>query len=221
MLGESSRVPGSLRIGIDVDDVLTESLPGYLDAFRRYFGHDVRIEDAAWEIFRRYPQISPIQVGEFFAELEAADFLGTRPVYPHAVEAIRRLSAAGHRLIVVTGRLMTHKEHTRRLLQDLSILECFEDLVHRDGETAEEYKPRIVRERRLDLLVEDELHVAAAVARIPVPVLLFDRPWNQDDLPAGVMRVREWHEVQRLVEAHAEVRGDLLQQCGKGLPGTG
>ena len=130
MLGESSRVPGSLRIGIDVDDVLTESLPGYLDAFRRYFGHDVRIEDAAWEIFRRYPQISPIQVGEFFAELEAADFLGTRPVYPDAVEAIRRLAAAGHRLIVVTGRLMTHKEHTRRLLQELSILECFEDLVH-------------------------------------------------------------------------------------------
>ncbi|MBI3085740.1 MAG: hypothetical protein HYY88_08470, partial [candidate division NC10 bacterium] len=48
-------MPGSLRIGIDVDDVLAESLPGYLEAFRRRFGHDVRIEDAAWEIFRRYP----------------------------------------------------------------------------------------------------------------------------------------------------------------------
>jgi len=49
---------GTLRIGVDVDDVLVESLPGYLEAFRSRFGRDVRIEDAAWEIFPRYPEIS-------------------------------------------------------------------------------------------------------------------------------------------------------------------
>ena len=36
-----------LRIGVDVDDVLAESLPGYLEAFREYFGRDVKIEEAA------------------------------------------------------------------------------------------------------------------------------------------------------------------------------
>jgi hypothetical protein len=44
----------TLRIGIDVDDVLAESLPAYLEAFRRRFGREVKIEEAAWEIFRRY-----------------------------------------------------------------------------------------------------------------------------------------------------------------------
>ena len=199
-LGESARIRTALRIGIDVDDVLAESLPGYLNAFQRYFGHEVRIEDAGWEIFRRYPQISSSQMGGFFAELEATNFLSTRPVYPDAAEAMRRLAAAGHRLVVVTGRLAIHQEQTRRLLKESSILECFEELVHRDGEAAEDYKPRIVRERRLDLLIEDERHVALATARIPVPVLLFDRPWNQGDLPEGVTRVRGWNEVQQLVE---------------------
>jgi hypothetical protein len=217
--GESPGVPASLRIGIDVDDVLTESLPGYLDAFDRYFGCKVNIEEAAWEISRRYPQISPTQMGGFFAELEATDFLSTRPVYPEAVEAVRRLAAAGHRLIVVTGRLMIHQEHTRRLLRDSSILHCFEELIHRDGETAEEYKPRIARERRLDLLIEDELHVALATARIPVPVLLFDRPWNQGDLPGGVTRVREWDQVCRIVASLAQVLPRPPQQPDKGLPG--
>src|SRR5574342_915468 len=119
---------GLLRIGIDVDDVLAESLPGYLERFRRRFGHAVRVEEAAWEIFRRYPEISSRQMGGFFDELEMTDFLATRPVYPEAMDAVRRLAADGHRLFVVTGRLSQHREHTRRLLQTAGVLDLFEEL---------------------------------------------------------------------------------------------
>jgi len=196
-------MPVVLRIGIDVDDVLAESLPGYIERFRRRFGHVVKVEEAAWEIFRRYPEISSTQMWGFFDELEASDFLGTRPVYPEAVEAVRRLAADGHRLFVVTGRLTQHRDHTRRLLQKAGVLELFEELVHRDGETAAEYKPRIVRELRLDVLIEDELHVALAAAEVPIPVLLFDRPWNQADLPRGISRVSDWAQVLHLVAAQA------------------
>jgi uncharacterized HAD superfamily protein len=192
-----------LRIGIDVDDVLAESLPTYLEAFRRRFGHRVKIEEATWEIFRRYPEIPEAERGGFFQELDRSDFLGSRPIYPEAIEAVRRLAATGHRLLVVTGRLTQHRDHTRRLLQRAGVLHCFEDLVHRDRETAMEYKPRIVRERQLDLLIEDELHVAAAAARVPIPVLLFDRPWNQGELPEGVTRVTAWAQVLTRVAAQA------------------
>jgi hypothetical protein len=188
---------------VDVDDVLVESLPGYLQAFRRHFGREVKIEDAAWEIFQRYPEISSTQMRGFFAELEATNFLRTRPVYPEAVGALRALADRGHRLFVVTGRLLAHRDHTRRLLQDAGILGLFEELFHRDGETAVEYKPRIVRERGLDVLIEDELPVAAATVRVPVPVLLFDRPWNQGDVPQGVTRVADWDRVLQFVGAKA------------------
>jgi uncharacterized HAD superfamily protein len=79
-------------------------------------------------------------------------------------------------------------------------------LVHRDGEVTIEYKPRIIREMRLDLLIEDELHVALAVADVPIPVLLFDRPWNQAELPPGITRVTNWGEVLRLIAAQAVSR---------------
>ena len=196
----------SLRIGVDVDDVLAESLPGYLMAFRSYIGRDVEIEDAAWEIFARYPEIPAEEMWRFFAKLDETDFLGTRPVYADAANAMRALVGAGHRLVVVTGRLLAHRDHTRRLLQNAGIAGLFEDLVHRDGEAAAEYKPRVVRERRLDLLIEDELHVAVAAALVPVPVLLFDRPWNQGDLPGGITRVATWNHVLRWVEAAAAAR---------------
>jgi uncharacterized HAD superfamily protein len=193
----------ALRIGIDVDDVLAESLPAYMEAFRRRFGHEVRAEEAAWEIFRRYPEISATQMGGFFGELEASDFLGNRPLYPEAVAAVRALAANGHRLFVVTGRLTQHRDHTRRLLEREGLLEVFEALVHREGEVTAEYKPRVIREMRLDLLIEDELHVALAAAGVPIPVLLFDRPWNQSDLPSGITRVKTWDQVLRFVAALA------------------
>lgn len=195
--------PATLRIGVDVDDVLTESLPGYLEAFQRYFGRAVNVEDAAWELSRRYPDIPEAQMWGFFAQLDATDFLATRPVYPEAIEAIRALATDGHRLVVVTGRLMAHRDHTRRLLDKAGILGLFEDLVHRDGEAAADYKPRVVRERRLDLLIEDELPVAVATASASAPVLLFDRPWNRGELPPAVTRVRTWGDVLRCVETMA------------------
>lgn len=194
---------GTLRIGVDVDDVLAESLPGYLEIFESFFGREVKIEDAAWEIFPRYPEISTEEMWRFFARLEETDFLGTRPVYVEAAAAMRTLAGAGHRLVVVTGRLRAHRDHTRRLLQNAGIAELFEDLVHRDGEAAVDYKPRVVRERRLDVLIEDELHVAVAAALVPVPVLLFDRPWNRGELPRGVTRVTNWNHVLRWVAAEA------------------
>lgn len=200
---QESSMCATLRIGVDVDDVLVESLPGYLQAFRSHFGRDVKIEDAAWEIFPRYPEISVGEIWRFFAKLEETDFLGTRPVYPEAPDAMRALARAGHRLVVVTGRLLEHRHHTQRLLESAGIAEVFEDLVHRDGETAAEYKPRVIRERRLDLLIDDELHVAVAAARVPVPVLLFDRPWNQGELPGGITRVTTWAQILRRVEVAA------------------
>ncbi len=193
----------TLRIGIDVDDVLAESLPAYLEAFRLRFGHTVELEQATWEIFRRYPEITATEMWGFFSELEATDFLGTRPLYPEAVSAVKRLAADGHRLFVVTGRLTQHHAHTRRLLERAELLDLFDALVHREHENAADYKTRIVRELKLDLLIEDELHVALAAAGVPIPILLIDRPWNHADLPRGITRVHGWDHALRLVAAQA------------------
>jgi uncharacterized HAD superfamily protein len=189
-----------LRIGVDVDDVLVESLPAYLEAFCRRFQRDVPVAEAAWEIFRRFPDIPARAIWDFYAELDATKFLASRPVYAEAAAGVRALAEGGHRLVVVTGRLAKNAGETRQLLAGASLLDLFEALIHRDGEaTAAEFKARIVREQRLDLLIDDELHVAKAVAALPVPVLLFDRPWNRGDLPTGVARVHTWGDILRAV----------------------
>jgi len=199
----------ALGIAIDVDDVLVQSLPEYTRRFCARFGRRVPAEECAWDIFPRFPDIPAAEMWHFYEELEASEFLATRPIYPDAVRGIRALWAAGHRLVVVTGRLGEHLGHTRRLLRRAGLLEAFEDLVHRAGpEPAAAYKSRVIRERGLDLLIDDERHVAVAVAALPVPVLLLDRPWNRGSLPPGVSRVATWGEI---LEKVGRISGGVMK----------
>ena len=184
-----------MRIGVDIDDVIVETLPAYIRAFEARFGRRVALAHAHWDPFAFHPDIPAADRLAFFEELRGSRFMFTRPVHPEAPPAVRALQEAGHTLIVVSGRPQTHLAETEAMLERIGIRACFAEIVHRDGQTIPDYKRQAARERRLDLLVEDEFPAARAVAETGVPVLLMDRPWNQGDLPARVLRVASWPEV--------------------------
>ncbi len=190
-----------MRIGIDIDDVLADSLPHYLQAFNRRFGLAIGLADAAWRIFDRFPQISRQEADDFFSELVAAGFFASRPLLPGAKEAVERLSEEGHRLFVVTGRAPQDEAVTRYWLNDVELLSQFEAIVHKARDPVGRHKSGAVSELQLELFIEDELAVATAVAETAIPVLLFDRPWNQGVLPGNVARVRSWTDaLSRIAE---------------------
>jgi uncharacterized HAD superfamily protein len=193
-----------MRIGIDIDDVLADSLPHYLQAFNRRFGLSVGLAEAAWQIFDRFPEIDPRDGEDFFSELVEAGFFGSRPLLPDAKEAVERLAREGHRLFIITGRAPRDAAVTRVWLDRVGLLPRFEAVLHRAREPVGRHKSGAARELDLHLFIEDELPVAAAVAETAIPVLLFDRPWNRGPHPPAVRRVRSWAQV---LEHVAELNG--------------
>lgn len=183
-----------MRIGVDIDDVIVETLPAYIRAFETRFGRSVPLARAHWDPFEFHPDIPSAERMAFFDELRGNRFMFTRPVHPDAPPAVRALKAAGHTLIVVSGRPTSHLADTREMLEQMGIADCFAHIIHRGGQTIPDYKGRAAREQRLDVLVEDELPAARAVALAGVSVLLMDRPWNQGVLPARITRVASWAE---------------------------
>lgn len=181
-----------MRIGIDIDDVLADSLPAYLAAFNRRFGLQVPVTEAAWEIFQLYPEISAGEIGSFFAELYRADFLGSRPLLPGAREGVEQLHRAGHRLFVVTGRLRQDRDVTERWIGRMGLASFFDEIVDRDGMDAPLHKRRAAERLHLDVLLEDEYEIALAAAALPMRVLLFDQPWNRRPLPDCIRRISCW-----------------------------
>ncbi len=193
-----------MKIGIDLDDVLADSLPHYLQAFSRRFGLTIGLADAAWRISDRFPQIPRQEVHEFFTELIEAGFFSSRPLLPGAKEAVERLAQDGHRLFIITGRAPRDEALTRSWLTQVGLVSRFEAVIHRAREPVGRHKSGAASELRLDLFIEDELAVATDVAKTAIQVLLYDHPWNQGALPGNVCRVRSWTEALRRI---AELNG--------------
>jgi uncharacterized HAD superfamily protein len=183
-----------MRIGVDIDDVLVETMPAYLRAFEEAFGRPVPLAQASWDPFALFPDIPPQERLSFFDRLRRSRFMFTRRVHPDAPPAVRALAAAGHTLVIVSGRPQAHLDDTEAMLERMGIRDCFAEIVHRDGETIAEYKGREAGRLGLDVLVEDEFPAARAVAEAGVPVLLMDRPWNQGPLPPRILRIASWAE---------------------------
>lgn len=183
-----------MKIGIDLDDVLADSLPHYLRAFNRRFGLEVGLADAAWQIADRFPQVPREAADDFFSGLLEAGFFSSRPLLPGAKEAVESLARDGHRLYIITGRAPRDEAITAAWLMQVGMLSCFEAVVHRSRDHVGRHKSGAASGLQLDLFIEDELTVALAVSEVSIPVLLFDRPWNQGPLPANVRRVRSWGE---------------------------
>ena len=196
-----------MRIGVDIDDVLVETMPAYLHAFEERFGRAVPLAQASWDPFERFPDIPSEARLAFFDGLRRSRFMFTRPVLPDAPPAVRALVAAGHTLVIVSGRPQNHLDETEAMLERMGIRDCFAEIVHRDGETIPDYKRRAAGALGLDVLVEDEFPAARAVAQAGVPVLLMDRPWNQGALPPRIVRVASWAEaLARVAEWPGERR---------------
>jgi len=189
-----------VRIGLDLDDVLAESLPKLVEAFERRFGIPVKLEEAAWNLFTHHPQVSLEMYKAFLAELDQEGFFERVAVYPEAKAVVEQLHALGHRLYIVTGRLPMNEGVTLRWLEEHGLLRYFKAVLHKEGERVSEYKKRVAYKLGLEVFLEDELHVALALADPSLlSVFLFDRPWNQGPLPPGVQRIHSWQEaLQRI-----------------------
>jgi uncharacterized HAD superfamily protein len=193
-----------MKIGIDIDDVLADSLPHYTRAFNQHFGLQIDLADAAWRIFDRFPRVSRQEAHDFFSGLIEAGFFSSRPLMPGAKEAVESLAEDGHRLFIITGRAPQDEAVTRSWLTHVGLLSCFEAVIHKAREPVGRHKSGAASELQLDVFIEDELAVATAVAEAAIPVLLYDQPWNQGVLQRNVCRVRSWAEALRQI---AELNG--------------
>ncbi len=190
-----------MKIGIDLDDVLADSLPHYLLAFNRRFGLDVELADGAWRIADRFPHITRQEADNFFSELIENGFFSSRSLIPHAKKAVETLADDGHDLYIITGRTPRDERITMDWLTRVGVLSYFEAVVHRTRDPVERHKADVASGLALSLFIEDELTVALTVAEAAIPVLLFNRPWNQGLLPGNVRRVESWHEALTQIAA--------------------
>jgi uncharacterized HAD superfamily protein len=185
-----------LKIGLDIDGVVADSFPIFLEELNKHYGKNVteinnydmtKLYDVAWE-----------DLDAFFEQNIEYLFFEPRPM-EGALENINAWLKAGHEIIYVTARRPGAEERvTLRWFERHGITS--DSIIFTGGVS----KTFAVKDFGLDVFVEDFMSNALEIAAIGVPVLLLDAPYNQGKLPEGVTRCCNWEEIKSEIEQLAQ-----------------
>ena len=191
-----------MRIGIDFDDVVTDSVNLIVKLHNQHYGTDFRKDQMTHYTVEKSWGGSKeewrAKLDEFFS---AKNLVHLDPM-AGSLAGIKALKDMGHELYIVTGR-GSAKDDVAATEQWLiaHFPNVFKGVHYANHIAADQLtvtrreKSEICKENKIELLIDDNPRIAAECATAGIRVFLFDQPWNQGEFPAGVERVHSWDEI--------------------------
>lgn len=187
-----------MRIAIDFDGTIANTYVLQQRFCRERFGINLPLEASVGALRKQYLTDEQIKEAKEFIHGEATL---TTPLVDGAREAIQQLIAAGHRVVILTGRVAagarTAKEYlTRNRVPYHRFLFVSDDEKRRLADGTILSKSVVINRLKLDIMVDDQLKGLSTLASNGITIILIDQPWNrQEKLPPGVFRMRGWPQI--------------------------
>jgi 5'(3')-deoxyribonucleotidase len=195
-----------MRIGIDIDDVLADTLP----AFVRY---NNELHQGCWEPEHfhtaHWEEVLGLSSEAMADRLElffGSHYFKTVGPAPHAQRIVGEL-ASDHELHIISARWDLIVPFTEEWLS-----EHFPARFSQIHFAQNHYTPRaspgrarptkdeLLERHRVDILIEDSLEYAVRCVERGFDVILFDRPWNARANDPRFRRVIGWPAVPEIVQ---------------------
>ncbi len=183
------------KIGIDIDEVLSETVAGFLAFYNEehdtHFFFDQIVEYSFSKIFNITPEAEKSELIAFFASTYFAELA----TVSGSTEAIKKLSK-NYELYAVSSRPPQLMKLTSDWL-DKHFNGYFEEIILIDSHfDSSKNKSSVCIEKHLDYFVEDVLSYAEDCAMTELQVFLLDKPWNQSRIEDhNIIRVKNWSEI--------------------------
>ena len=188
-------------IGVDLDDVIIDLATALAKFHNARYGTSYERSDSYTFKLEKMWGCNEEEMRQRVSEFYLSSFHNEAlPVFG-AVAALTELKKK-YPLIMITSR----PEHVRKeteLWINRYIPNMFDEMYFLgnflpDG-TRIVSKGEMCKKRNVQLFIEDALHNAISVAQEEIPVLLFDTPWNQGELPPHITRVTGWEDALRVM----------------------
>ena len=178
-----------MRIGVDIDGVVSDSYPVWLQELNQHYGKNIAvITDYDMHLVFDVPSDD---MNNFFVGNVERLLMTPNPV-SGAKEGIETLLSEGHELIYITARTPEQKDITVRWFDKHKIPHEHERVLFSGFKS----KVDLVKQWSIEVFIEDYEVNAKAIAECGVPVLLLNASYNQDkQLPTGVTRCQSWNEI--------------------------
>jgi uncharacterized HAD superfamily protein len=186
-----------MRIGVDLDECLSEFVFSFLNFHNHKYGTDFDKKYIWTYEFEDLIGTTSDEVLNRVNEFYGTNFFREVPVVWGSRDAVRELSSENE-LFIITARPNYISKDTERYL-DHHFHDVFSDITYTNqygGSGVVRTKSEVCEYLGVSFMVEDNLSYARACSGAGFPVYLLDRPWNQNGgLIEGVTRVSEWADI--------------------------
>ena len=175
-----------MRIGVDIDGVISDSYPVWLQELNRHYGKNITVlEDYEMHLVFDVPWDD---MNQFFVQNTEKLLTMPKPI-PGAIAGIETLINEGHEVIYLTARTPEEEEVTLRWFAQYAV--PYERILF----TGFQSKADLAKKWSMEAFIEDYLVNARAIAATGIPVFLYNTSYNQGELPPKVTRCYNWEQV--------------------------
>ena len=190
-----------MKIAVDLDEVLSQSMPALIKYHNDKYGTSLKTED-----FKSY-KFEEIWGGNLIEAINKVNdfhqskyFDNVLPV-KGAKEVLEKLKK-NNELFILTARSEDMREKTEKFVEKYfpKIFSKIYFTNHFALNGTETTKKEMCDTLDIDVLIEDNIKYAGECATEKRKIYLMDYPWNQSDkLPKNVIRVHSWQEIGKKI----------------------
>jgi 5'(3')-deoxyribonucleotidase len=183
--------PSKLKIAVDLDGVLAESMLVWCERANQEFGIRLRMEDIdSWSWWKR----TSISKDDFYRILDESwdEWQKIPPTEPKISEKVARIEKFGD-LDIVTGRSKRTVEAARSWVDNQRVR--YRRFVRVSG-----WRDKILLD--YDVYIDDAPDLMPLISHSPTAWgILYERPWNRsvNDMPK-VLKAKSWRQVPALLK---------------------
>lgn len=188
------------KIGLDFDDVIIDFCPALIHEHNKEHGTSYKIKDMVhFEFEKLWGGTQKDTVDRIVMMYDAPEHINFPPV-AGVVESLAVLKEK-YQLVIITGRPDISRKSMEMWL-DKYLPGIFKDIYFTNQFHGEQKysKADFCSMYNVDLFVDDYLPTVLDVANNGIRAILFDAPWNQNELPDNVVRVKSWKDIMSILD---------------------
>lgn len=187
-----------MRIGIDIDNTITDTLPILKQYCKRYneevLKRDEPINEEGFASFNLYDWTKEENMDFCMRYLE--EVVLQAKVKENAQEVIKKLKEQENIIYIITARKKPDFNEpykiTEKFLKDNGIV--YDELLV--GKTD---KKQFCIENKIDIMIDDEPQNINAISEI-IPVIAFDEIYNKSCFGEKVIKVNNWNQIYNIIK---------------------
>ena len=194
-----------MRIGIDIDGVLTDIEQFVIDYISKYCVEnniEYSIGDSNYDYSKTF-NISEDQENDFwntYLEYYAIN----EKARPFAPEIIKKLKKEGHEIYIITARWLTDRDdNIGNKMREIVTNWLYENEISYDklifSKSSNERKSQEIFEHKIDLMIEDNPNNINELASL-VPVICYNADYNKNCTGSKIIRCYSWYDIYAKIQ---------------------